>query len=193
MNNNTAILNCLSKQLFLKFEDKYFIVNLAEGDLEDSWNTIQFSDKTSLDINFTWEDTPIATLYGLTYDSENDVYNVNLKERYPIKINFVFGNKADYLSLEFNDEIGVNTYRIFSGAKMIKRTTSLDIASDFVAKSIIIDKLVDVHIVGMDKYGATKVIEIEEKYNIFYKIQEKSKQINNYFDSKDIRVKYDIK
>jgi hypothetical protein len=51
---------------------------------------------------------------------------------------------------------------------MIKRTTSIDIASDLTAKLTIVDKIKDVHIVAMDKYGATKVIEIEEKYNSYY-------------------------
>ena len=201
MNNNSAILNCISKELLLKFEDKYFIVDLKEGDLEDSWNSIQFSDKTTLDFNFSWDysdENPNACLYGLTYLPESDTYETNTKEAYPIKITNTFGNKADYFDYEFqpnnkDKSYKVINYRVYSGCKLIKKATSLDIISDFSAKSMIVDNLNDVHIIGMDRFGAKTEIEIEEKYRKKYEIQIKSKEINEYFfkaDNKDNRIKY---
>jgi hypothetical protein len=197
-------LNCISKELLLKFEDKYFIVNLAEGDLEDSWNSIQFSDKTTLDINFSWEyseENPSVCLYGLTYLPESDTYETNTSEAYPIKITNIFGNKADYLNWVFQPNNKDNShkvihYRVYSGCKLIKKATSLDIVSDFIAKSVIVDKLNDVHTIGMDRFGAKTTIEIDQKYYKKYEIQLKSKERNQCVskaDNKDNRIKYNIK
>jgi hypothetical protein len=187
MTNNTAILNCLTKQLYIRFEYKYFTIDLTEGDLEDNWNSIQFSDETTLDINFHWEDEPYVSLYGLIYDAKSDTYSTNTNEYYPIKISTIIGDKADYFDMEYQAEIGLNCYRVYSGCKMIKRTAYLNIASDFTAKARIVDKLKDVHLVAMDKYGATKVINIDEKYNTYYLSTN-----NTELNSKYKRTKFNI-
>lgn len=160
MKNNCAILNCVKKEIYFKFEDKHFTVNLAEGDLEDSWNTIQFSDNTMLDVNFHWDesDKPYMSLYGLTYDSESDTFNTNWNEDYPISIVQVFGTKADYFDQKFNSSTSDMSFTVYVGAKLVKRTKSLNTASDMSVTLTMLEKKEDVHVIATDKDGATKIM-----------------------------------
>ena len=50
-----TILNCFTKKLTFWYEDEFHEVDLAEGDLHDSWNSIQLEDGTCFDFNFTWD------------------------------------------------------------------------------------------------------------------------------------------
>jgi hypothetical protein len=201
MGNNSAILNCVSKELYIRFIDKFFIVDLKEGDLEDNWNTILFSENTMLDVNLDWDfnsDFPTLCLYGLTYNAEKEVYETNTDEAYPISIVNIFGSKALYFGEDYKANIGINVYRVYSKSEMIKRTTSLSQASDLGAKLMISDKMPDIHITVTDKNGASKVVEIEHKYIQNYQIKEKAKLVDKHFgmskmEKLDHRIKYRLK
>ena len=66
MKNNTATLNCETKLITFKFQGEIFTVDLTEGDLSDSWNTVTKSNGVEWDINFYWEDDePSLLVYGL--------------------------------------------------------------------------------------------------------------------------------
>lgn len=191
MNNNTAILNCLTKEISFRFEDKFFNLDLTEGDLEDYWNSINFWDGVTLDANFSWEDEPSLTLYGLIYNKETNCYEVNTNEAYPIRITNVFGTKAQYFGYEFQPKVGVNHLKVYANSKLVKRTTSPDIASDLCAKLRIVDKIENAHITITDKYGASEIFDVEEKYLTNYRL--KSKKIIESDVKIDARIKYKIK
>lgn len=165
MKNNCAILNCFTKQLFFKFEDKHFTVDLTEGDLEDSWNTIAFSENTELDFNFYWEEgtEPCASLYGLILN-EDGTYSPDTSDSYPLSIVNVFGTYADYFNEEFNANKGNVSYKVYVGSKLVKRTKSLNTASDMSVNLIMLEKQEDVHVIAVDRSGATKIISAEKKH-----------------------------
>ena len=74
MKNNTATLNCETKLITFQFQNELFIVDITEGDLSDSWNSITTSNGEVFDINFSWEDDkdsePCLSVYGLEDNGE---------------------------------------------------------------------------------------------------------------------------
>ena len=74
MKNNTATLNCETKLITFQFQNELFIVDITEGDLSDSWNSITTSNGVEWDINFYWEDDneskPCLSVYGLEDNGE---------------------------------------------------------------------------------------------------------------------------
>lgn len=54
--NNQALFLADKKEIHFKFMDEVFAVDLTEGDLEDSWNTIFPKDGNAYDTNFDCED-----------------------------------------------------------------------------------------------------------------------------------------
>jgi hypothetical protein len=74
MKNNTATLNCETKLITFKFQEEIFTVDITEGDLSDSWNSITTSNGVEWDINFYWEDDedakPCLSVYGLEDNGE---------------------------------------------------------------------------------------------------------------------------
>lgn len=165
MKNNCAILNCFTKQLFFKFEDKFFTVDLTEGDLEDSWNGIAFSENTSLDFNFSWQEgtEPCATLYEI-YQNEDGTWSTDFFKSYSLSIVNVFGTYADYFNEEFNANKGNISYKVYVGSNLVKRTKSLNTASDMSVNLTMLEKKEDVHVIAVDRSGATKIISAEKKH-----------------------------
>jgi len=99
MKNNTAIFLKKEKLMAFKFKDENFSVDLAEGDAEDSWNSIQLADGNYYDTNFYWEEdggTPSFTLYKVNeVDGELEV---DTSEEYDIKIIKQYGTKKEYFT-----------------------------------------------------------------------------------------------
>ena len=74
MKNNTATLDCNTKLITFCFQNELFIVDITEGDLSDSWNSITTSNGVEWDINFFWDDDkdakPCLSVYGLEDNGE---------------------------------------------------------------------------------------------------------------------------
>jgi hypothetical protein len=72
MKNNTAILDCVTKLITFKFNNEIFTVDIKEGDLTDSWNSINDKNGVCWDFNFSWEDDdsckPSLCIYALKDD-----------------------------------------------------------------------------------------------------------------------------
>ena len=88
MKNNTATLDCVKKHITFCFNDETFTVDLKEGDIEDSWNSITDKNGVMWDINFSWEDTkgckPSLAIYGLI--EEDGQFTINTSDETIIKI-----------------------------------------------------------------------------------------------------------
>lgn len=73
MNKPKAYLDCIEKTIKFKFKGQDFEVELAEGDLEDSWNSIRLSttvsgDDVYFDTNFAWgnnDEQPTFSVYPI--------------------------------------------------------------------------------------------------------------------------------
>lgn len=52
MKNNTAIFNAQEKKINFRFQEELFVVDLTDGDLEDSWSSITTSKGVVFDTNF---------------------------------------------------------------------------------------------------------------------------------------------
>lgn len=90
MKNNTAILDCITKIITFKFNNEEFTVDIKEGDIDDSWNSIVDKDGVVWDVNFGWEDSkyvpkPSFTVYALEKDKDG-FYSTNTSDYTNIKI-----------------------------------------------------------------------------------------------------------
>lgn len=89
MKNNTATLDCVTKLITFKFNNEVFTVDIKEGDLSDSWNSIVDKNGTTWDFNFSWEDNdrckPALSIYGLI-DNGDNTYSTNTSDETVIKI-----------------------------------------------------------------------------------------------------------
>lgn len=89
MKNNTAILDCITKLITFKFNNEVFTVDIKEGDITDSWNSITDKNGTTWDFNFSWEDDdsckPALSIYGLI-DNNDGTYSTNTSNYTRIKI-----------------------------------------------------------------------------------------------------------
>lgn len=91
MKKNTALLDCVNKLITFNFNDEIFTVDIKEGDLHDSWNSITDKNGVIWDFNFTWEDSkydpkPHLTIYGLHEPNEDGSLSTNWDESTTIKI-----------------------------------------------------------------------------------------------------------
>jgi hypothetical protein len=88
MKNNTATLDCITKLITFKFKNEIFTVDITEGDLDDSWNSINTLDGVCYDFNFSWEDTkgcrPSLSIYGLI--EEDGELSIDTTDTTSIKI-----------------------------------------------------------------------------------------------------------
>lgn len=55
-NDKISVLNCYTKILTFWYKGEFHSVDLAEGDLHDSWNGVNLKDDTCFDFNFTWDE-----------------------------------------------------------------------------------------------------------------------------------------
>ena len=89
MKNNTATLDCNTKLITFCFQNELFIVDITEGDLSDSWNSITKSNGEVFDFNFSWEDDkdckPSLSIYGLEDDGDGGL-QINTSDETVIEI-----------------------------------------------------------------------------------------------------------
>lgn len=102
MKNNTATLDCNTKLITFCFQNELFIVDITEGDLSDSWNSITASTGEVFDFNFSWEDEddckPWLSIYGLI-DNGDETFSTDFDNETSIEI--LGKHKADVF---FNEE-----------------------------------------------------------------------------------------
>ena len=99
MENKQAILNCITKSIEFRFKDELFNIDLTEGDLHDSWNSITLKDGTTLDFNFGWEEDelPNLSLYGLTLLDDGS-FEINYRISYNFEIIEIIGTQDNYFN-----------------------------------------------------------------------------------------------
>ena len=89
MKNNTATLDCNTKLITFCFQNELFIVDITEGDLSDSWNSITVSNGEVFDFNFSWEDEddckPNLAIYGLI-DNGDETFSTDFDNETTIEI-----------------------------------------------------------------------------------------------------------
>ena len=98
MKNNRAIVLFKEKVIVFRFCDEVFAIDLAEGDLEDSWNSITTWDGNVYDTNFCLEepkDKPSFTIYECNL-GEDGLLHVEMGEYHEIKIVKQIGTKTQY-------------------------------------------------------------------------------------------------
>ena len=141
------ILNCKEKKVCFTYKKQKFVVDLTEGDLHDSWNSITLEDGSIIDFNFSWQKdcSPALTLYAVDENNTTDFF-----DEYQIEISLVIGTMADYFNLEFNYSLDC-VFILFSAEKVKKlTTTSLNMLSD--------NKQDTDYIICIDSNGATKTL-----------------------------------
>lgn len=162
MKNNTAILDCVTKYITFKFKNELFTVNILEGDLCDSWNSITTKDGEVFDFNFSWEDTkgekPYLTIYSLI-DDEDGVLSTNHDDFTIIKIGKsdrdIFFKEARF-GYYFDVESKI-TCRLYDENDVeVFKTSSFNRACD--EKYIRTSNGEKIYMVIMDKNNATKRI-----------------------------------
>jgi hypothetical protein len=69
--------------------DEIFTVDIKEGDIEDSWNSITDKNGVVFDFNFSWEDTkgcePNLSIYGLIENGDG-TWSINTSDETTFKI-----------------------------------------------------------------------------------------------------------
>lgn len=118
MKNNTAILDCVTKFVTFKFNNEIFTVDIKEGDLSDSWNSIVDKNGTTWDFNFSWEDDdsckPSLCIYALI-DNGDNTYSTDTSNYTVIKIGKASADvyfKEDRFRYKFDVEsrMSINIY-----------------------------------------------------------------------------------
>ena len=162
MKNETAVLDCVTKMITFKFNDEIFVVDIKEGDLADSWNTITDKNGVMWDFNFSWEDTkgcrPNLSIYGLT--EENGEFTINTSDEIVIDIlgfpsaDVFFKEERFKYQFDITSKVVCRIYN--ENDEVIFKTRSFNRTSDEM--SIRKYRGEKVYMVLTDKNNATKMI-----------------------------------
>ncbi len=164
MRNNTATLDCVTKLITFKFNNEIFTVDIKEGDLADSWNSITTNDGVVWDFNFHWEDyrdcKPNLSIYGLEANGDG-TWSINTSDETTIDI--LGKPKSDVFFKEerFGYKFDVTspvTCRLYNDKdEEVFKTKSMNRASDerYIRKC----KGEKTYMVITDKNNATKKID----------------------------------
>ena len=157
MKNNKGILDCKNKTFTFAYLNEMFTIDLTEGDLEDSWNSILFLNGTMMDFNFYWEDyentKPMVSLYDLKKDEDGELLTDTSKS-YPIKVVEISGTKAQYFSKSFDNSLSFKFLLVSEGQILYQTKKVEKVAREFTKR---IEKSSSpIKILLMDSNGATK-------------------------------------
>jgi len=163
MKNNTAILNCETKIIKFKYLNEEFTVDLKEGDIQDSWNTITDKNGVMWDVNFSWEDEkgekPSFAVYGLKKNGKGEL-NIDYNKETSIKIgksdrNIYF--KEDRFKYVFNPLLPL-VFTVFDeNDELVLKTKRGNKASD--TKSNLTINGGKPYMIVTDSNGATKRLD----------------------------------
>lgn len=134
--NNTAFLDTHTKLIKFIFNDEEFIVDIKEGDLCDSWNSIVDKNDVVWDFNFSWEneeEKPYLSIYALHEPNDEGFQSTNWEEDTSIKIVEILGNASFFFNdkdFEFNHLLPTR-YEVFDNNKVLQmKTKSFNKACD---------------------------------------------------------------
>ena len=160
MKNNTAVLNCKTKRIKFMIDNELFDVDLTEGDLEDSWNSIKMKNGDLFDFNFCWEDTtyPALSLYEIKKYADGTLYTDFHSNTKSPSIVTIIGDKNDYLDVDeyVFDSSNILFVKVLHNNKELLSTSSINEASDFSGALEFQGK--KCAIVATDINGVTKTI-----------------------------------
>lgn len=130
MKKNTAILNTVTKMINFNFNGEEFEIDLKEGDLHDSLNSITTKNDVVFDINFSWEDSkfqpdPAFSVYSLI-DNENGSWSTDWEDGTTIKIVEIIGDKNQYFRdtpQEYNPNAIPHKFEVFNGQNELQFKT----------------------------------------------------------------------
>lgn len=135
MENNTAVLNCKTKKIAFMLDNEQFEVDLTEGDLEDSWNSIKMKNGDLFDFNFCWQDTtePSLALYEIKKHGDGTLYTDFHSNTKSPSIETIIGSKNDYLdTFEYEfDSVNILFVKVLHNGNELLNTNSINEASDF--------------------------------------------------------------
>jgi hypothetical protein len=136
MKNETAILDCVTKMITFKFNNEIFTVDIKEGDLSDSWNSITDKNGVMWDFNFSWEDTkgckPCLAIYGLMKDECGNL-TINTSDETSIKVGKASADvffKEERFGYIFDVESAVEVKIYNDKDELVFTTKSFNRASD---------------------------------------------------------------
>lgn len=164
MKNDTATLDCNTKLITFCFQNELFIVDITEGDLSDSWNSITTSNGEVFDFNFSWEDDkdckPSLSIYGLEDDGDGGL-QINTSDDTMITIlgkpsaDVFFSEERFKYKFDVSSPITGNVYN--DKDEVVFKTKSMNRLSDelYIRKS----KGEKVYAVIMDKNNAKKRLD----------------------------------
>lgn len=167
MKNNTAILDTIKKTITFMYMNQEFTIDLTEGDLEDSWNSINTADGVLWDFNFCWEDEtgekPYMTIYSLEFVDGN--YRKDYKNDTSVKITEIIGNRSFYFDdkdFEF-DHTSKHTFEVFNGEGELQlKTKKFNLAVDTAGSAEYLKKGTGWYVEAIDVNGARKKLSTKQ-------------------------------
>jgi hypothetical protein len=159
MKKNTAILNTITKLITFNYNGEEFTVDLKEGDLEDSWNSIVTKDDVLWDFNFSWEtgEKPCMSIYSLEFVDGN--YQKDYRNDTSVKIVEIIGDQNQYFNdkpFEFNPSLK-HTFEVFNGEGVLQlKTKKFNLACDTAGSAEYEKKGKGWYVEAIDSNGARK-------------------------------------
>jgi hypothetical protein len=162
MKKNTAILNTITKMINFNFNGEIFEVDLKEGDLHDSWNSILNKNDDGFDVNFSWQHTdldpkPGFEIYPLL-DNGDGTFSADHSDYTIIKIVEIIGDKSQYFydkPYEYNSKLPLRFEVFNANGELQMKTKRLNKASDEVVTQRFRGNL-DWYVEAIDSNGARK-------------------------------------
>jgi hypothetical protein len=130
MKANTGIFDAIKKIIHFEFLNEEFTVDLTDGDLDDSWSSIETKKGEIFDTNF-WVDDIKPKFYFSIYEVKNGHIDTSASHR--IDIVEMIGISEDYFGkeepeLEFQVRFEANVYVIAkSKEEADKKVKNIDV------------------------------------------------------------------
>lgn len=136
------------------FRGEVFVIDLKEGDLGDSWNSIKLKTGEIFDFNFGWQRSiePAVTLYAV--DSVH--LTTDFSDWTTIKIKEIIGTQSDYFNLSFDSSLPLK-FELLKDNKVIYKAKSLTkLANEKVKRELLYKQPLQKRVI--DSNGASKYL-----------------------------------
>lgn len=167
MKKNTAILDTFKKTIQFNFNGEEFTVDLTEGDLEDSWNSVEMKNGDVFDTNFSWQECfgihekPAFSLYPVLPNGDG-TWSADWSDDKGIKIVEVIGDYSQYyddVPLEYNPNALPHKFEVFNGNNELQlKTKKFNLACDTAGSAEYLKKGTGWYVVAIDANGGRKNI-----------------------------------